>query len=325
MRILCNIWILLIFALPVWGKSCTGSFVNPITDICWECMFPITIGSFEVIGSNKPDSPNPSSPACFCTKPLKVGIIGGFWDPSRLVDVSHEPYCFVNLGGMEIDMGITRGMGARSKASGGAKISSWYVHYYMYPILEILKLGLDGLCFEKNQLDIAYMTELDASVADDDLASILHPEVFLFNNIVSQAACSADCIKSSMGLPIDKLFWCAGCQGSMYPFSGNVSAHIGGVQASTLLAQKMVFKMYRLGLAKHTAADSMKEICNPKRSLVMKKSTHRYQMVNPNPDTCQQFGKTTTTFEANKEIPVVGEDFGYVIWKKRNCCIGFGL
>ncbi|WP_234000704.1 TraU family protein, partial [Erythrobacter sp. HI0019] len=23
---------------------CTGSFVNPITDICWSCLFPISIG-----------------------------------------------------------------------------------------------------------------------------------------------------------------------------------------------------------------------------------------------------------------------------------------
>jgi conjugal transfer pilus assembly protein TraU len=23
---------------------CTGSFVNPITDICWSCLFPISVG-----------------------------------------------------------------------------------------------------------------------------------------------------------------------------------------------------------------------------------------------------------------------------------------
>ena len=28
------------------GK-CTGSFVNPITDICWSCLFPISIGRLE--------------------------------------------------------------------------------------------------------------------------------------------------------------------------------------------------------------------------------------------------------------------------------------
>ncbi len=26
------------------GKRCKGQFINPITDVCWECLFPITIG-----------------------------------------------------------------------------------------------------------------------------------------------------------------------------------------------------------------------------------------------------------------------------------------
>ena len=49
-------------------KRCKGDFINPITDICWECLFPITIGSIELKGSDKPDTKNPSSPVCVCTK-----------------------------------------------------------------------------------------------------------------------------------------------------------------------------------------------------------------------------------------------------------------
>ena len=26
------------------AQSCTGRFVNPISDVCWECLFPISIG-----------------------------------------------------------------------------------------------------------------------------------------------------------------------------------------------------------------------------------------------------------------------------------------
>lgn len=39
---------------PARAGVCTGSFVNPITDICWDCIFPISIGPIEVFGE-RPD------------------------------------------------------------------------------------------------------------------------------------------------------------------------------------------------------------------------------------------------------------------------------
>ena len=27
------------------GPTCQGRFMNPITDICWSCVFPLTIGT----------------------------------------------------------------------------------------------------------------------------------------------------------------------------------------------------------------------------------------------------------------------------------------
>ena len=45
---------------------CTGSFVNPITDICWSCLFPISIGGLDIWPSNRPDPDNPDLPVCLC-------------------------------------------------------------------------------------------------------------------------------------------------------------------------------------------------------------------------------------------------------------------
>ena len=143
-------------------KRCKGRFINPITDICWECLFPITIGSIELKGSDKPDTRNPSSPVCLCTKgqiPLP-GITGGFWEAARMVDVSAEPYCFVNMGGMTIDMGIDRGYGSRPKAS-SVEISKWHVHYYVYPVLLMLNIFTDVICLERVGFDLFWITELD--------------------------------------------------------------------------------------------------------------------------------------------------------------------
>lgn len=321
MRIFLSIMItLMIFGISQ-AKECTGRFVNPITDVCWECLFPVTLGGIELQTSGvAKDTKNPSAPACMCKDPIRVGIIGGFWEPIRLVDVSHEPYCFVNIGGMKIDVGLERSQGTRSKST-SSKISRWYSHYYMYPLLYWLELFTDFVCLEKTSFDVAYISELDPLALDDELSMVIHPEAFLYNNVLAQAACSADCLSANIGLARDELHWCSGCQGSMYPINNNVTAHIGGVQAGANVAERVLYKMHRSGLADETAATNMKDTCKKRKAFIMKKSTYRYQMVNPNPDQCQQFGKTTITFESRKEVPKIGEDFGYLIWRKRNCCI----
>lgn len=314
-----------LFSFSSLAKQCAGQFVNPITDINWDCLFPITLGAQELMNNSAglKDTPNPSSPVCVCPKggiPVP-GIVGGFWEPARLVDVSQEPYCFVNLGGMQLDMGFERHQGARGKSS-SRKTSTWYVHYYIYPIIAMLEIFTDFICLQESNFDPLWISELDPTGSDDGLSQILHPEVFLFNNLVSQAACMADCTSATINnKPIDSLFWCAGCQGTMYPMNGNINSHIGGVQASLNAAEKMTAKLHRQGMAHQTSSSNIKEICTKQLALKINKSHYRYQMVNPDPSKCYPFGKSTTIFESKKETPIVGEDFGYLLWRKRSCCI----
>ena len=91
------------------GK-CTGRFVNPITDICWSCLFPLSVGGLEIWPSARPDTPNPDLPVCACADPIpRIGIAVGFWEPVRLADVTMKPWCFVNLGGLKLDPGFDIG------------------------------------------------------------------------------------------------------------------------------------------------------------------------------------------------------------------------
>lgn len=307
------------------AKRCKGEFINPITDVCWECLFPITIGSIELKGSDKPDTKNPSSPICVCMKNnLPVpGITGGFWEPARMTDISAEPYCFVNLGGVKMDMGFERGYGSRPKATSGesAKV---YVHYYIYPLLLMLNIFTDVICLERVGFDLFWTTELDPT-SDDELSLLMHPEAFLFNNPISQSACAVDCIKTSLpksSLPIDSLFWCNGCQGTFYPMNGSINYHNGGVSDALSATGKIIAKMHRSGLGANTSGTSNKALCKKVIAPVIKKSQYRYQLINPDSSkTCYPLGSSTTKFEAGKEIPITREDFGYLIWQKRNCCI----
>lgn len=307
------------------ASECKGEFVNPVTDICWECMFPISIGDVELGGGDMPDTENPSNPICRCPAPppifTRIGITSGFWEPIRLVDVTKKPFCFVNLGGMEIDLGFELGHGQSPHGRGKSDTSSWHVHWYIYPAIYWMELIADFGCVEPGSFDIAYITEIDPLWQDDILTFILNPEAILFSNPIAQAACAADCIKSTVSTPFDLLFWCAGCQGSMYPLNGRVSAHIGGVQSSLLAVQKMAYKLHRELLAWGTSGTTSAQLCSSYPMPIMKKSQYRTQLVNPVPSDCYPFGRTTTIYESGKEVPVQGEDFGYLIWRKKNCCV----
>ncbi len=238
-----------------------------------------------------------------------------------MTDVSLEPYCFVNLGGMTIDMGINKESGSRKKASSSEAVKV-YTHYYIYPVLLMLDLFKDIICLERTEFDLFWVTELDPC-EDDELSLLMHPEVLLFSNTISQSACAADCISASSGnLPIDSLFWCNGCQGTFYPMNGNINFHIGGVADALSATGKIIAKMHRIGLAHDTSGTTNESLCKRTIAPVIKKSQYRYQLINPDSsDTCYPIGSSTTKFEAEKEIPIVRENFGYLIWQKRHCCI----
>lgn len=311
------------------GPTCHGSFVNPITDICWSCAFPMTIGKAKLmtLGQEDNDS-NPDNPVCACSNPPQVGLATGFWEPVRQVDVTRTPYCFVSLGGITIDVGINAPRGGVGSDSAHGKTSFYQVHWYTSPVLYYLEVLLDDVCLEKGQFDIAYITEVDPMWNDDELTALLNPDVFLFGNLVAQAACAADCVAASSGFPLSSLYWCAGCQGSIYPLNGHVQVHQGGVQSSTLLVQRMAAKMHREMLIWGAAGSA--GLCGYYPQMVMNKANYKMSMTYPVPQTrdnpfgrcCQPFGRSTSVWGAGHTYPVTGEDFAYLIFRKRNCCAG---
>lgn len=314
------------------SNLCQGKFPNPITDVCWSCMFPISIGKAEVFAGDKTksDTQNPTLPLCSCPMPggVRVGVTMGFWEPLALVDVTRHQYCMVNLGGLQLNKGKFGADGEVETDDPSQGGSFYHVHWYKFPLLYWLNLLTDSACVENGNMDIAMMTELDPTWHDDELTYLLNPEAILFGNLVSQAACSVDSVATMAEHPVDTLFWCAGAQGSMYPMNGFVQDHIGGVQASTLLTERMTYKLHREQMVWDSVGENSPTICTLYPSPILPKSRYRYQMVNPIPtasegeDGCHAFGHTTTLWGAMHEFPVKGEDFGYLVWRKRNCCAG---
>jgi conjugal transfer pilus assembly protein TraU len=313
-----------VFATP----TCTGKFANPITDICWSCMLPIRFGGVDLLSMDQEDTPNPGgSPICACPAQLRVGFKVSFWEPVRRVDVVRRPFCMTSLGGVELDPGFDAPRGARNRQDSADATSFYQVHWYVDPIIFWLEAIFDNSCLEQSSFDVAYLTELDPMWHDDELTFIFNPDVSLFGNLPAKAACAADCVAATAGFPLNSLFWCAGCQGSLYPLDGNVQAHIGGVQASSLEMTRLIAKMHREGLM--WAASGEDGLCGYYPQPIMDKTGYKYQMLYPIPQTakiagkcCQPLGRSTILWGAGKEYPFDGEDFAYMIFRKRNCCQG---
>src|SRR5690606_18087350 len=153
------------------------------------------------------------SPVCSCPRPPYVGLRIGLWEVSRLVEVVRKPYCFPGLGGVELPSPLKRYHGGVDAAASGENTSKYHVHYYIFPLLYLMELLDDFVCLDNQGLDLAYISELDPTANNSLLAAILSPESVLFANPVAQAAAIVDCTSSSAGLPLDALFWTAGCAG----------------------------------------------------------------------------------------------------------------
>lgn len=332
MKVLLSILILLLSTLEV-RAGCVGKFVNPVTDICWSCIFPISIGPARVNAGGRRDTENTNTPVCFCPETragltkLLPGIPIGFWEPVRLVEVTRTPYCLMSIGGVKLGSDtLKQGTVANKSTRASGKRSFYHVHWYMYPLIYWLELLTDFVCMEKASFDLAYLTEFDPLWNDDVRSFILNPEAILFTNPLVQAACAADCVSATADFPSDSLYWCAGCHGSLYPFTGTVTTHYSGVQASQLVAEKFIAKLHRQLILWETSGTKRETICDKSPCPKIKKTQYKLQMLYPKASTkgdeaCTVLGYTTVTTEQGKEFPYAGEDWSYLVWRKRNCCL----
>lgn len=311
------------------ATGCIGRFVNPITDISWASIFPLTIGNVPLVPSplGLPDTINPVSPVVICPEPpplfARVGLTIGFWEPHSLVDITRIPYCMVNMG-FQMSLGINQQqIGGSSTNKGNTNNSEFYqVHWYKYPVTYLLNLITSIACLQIDGVDLAYLSELDPLWDDDILSFILNPEAILFGNPITQLACIPEAIATSSNLvaPFDILFWCAGSHGSMYPLTGNVPHGYSSTSNAVLMAERMNFKLHRQGMIWETIG-VFPAVCKQFPAPILPKSRYRYQFTNvvPEPYLSHPYGASTLLWEAGKDNLVTMRNFGIMNFRKRNC------
>lgn len=317
---------------------CRGRFINPVTDVCWSCLFPVKLGSAITLPSPKgtlPDAATNASPICACGRGIKrrVGVNMSYWEPVRTAEIVSEPGCSPTMGGVSFGNPTHAGAGITSakKASkkglrdGSHRLTSFYhVHWFVTPWLFLMETLLDSSCLETSPFDLAYLSELDPLWNDSIASFVLSPEAALFANPVAQAACITDCVAASAGLPINALFWCAGCQGSLYPLTGWMSGQSTPASRWMLLTERFATKLAREGLLlSQVGRDGQ---CGPVFQPILRKDVWRFQFVHPdgvesrkeNGACCRPWGRTVS-LDA-RVLPPQGSDGAVLLWSRKDCC-----
>lgn len=303
------------------AASCRGRFVNPITDVCWTCMFPITLGSVPLVQGTMKDTVNPASPVQICPMGIfyRIGIAMGFWEPMALTDVTRAPFCMASMGGFTVDVAGARGEGVGDQSGRKVPEVFYHVHYYKYPVMFWLNILTSVGCMQTGDMDVAYLSELDPTWNDDILAAWLTPEAALFGNPIAQAACAADAVASTI-YPLDALFWCAGAHGSVYPLTGSNNNQYTPLQLTALMSERMLFKLHRQGMVWNSIGVDV-AVCHQYPSPIVPKTRWRYQQTIMIPDILMghPYGASTVTWEMAHTTPIDTYSYGLLLWRKRNC------
>ena len=319
-----------------------------LTKVCWGCVFPFRLGGKTLISKGfAPDPTAPTSTFCHCDDTILPGVTVGFSEPIRLIEVVKEPFCFPSLEGLEMKKDTYERSGEYTEAQNGdTRQAAFYnVHYIGTPLWQILGLTASFVgssisnissgffpdlskCFSTGGYDVSnysllYLSELDPTWNDDEIGALLNPEAILFGNPITQALCAGDCVAASAGWPIDPLFWCAGCWGSMYPYTGTVAGPVGEANTAALLAARTLAKMNRAYFEALTSTDLA--LCGKVYTGMIRKSQYRLQLLYPLPNTstpvcCPPIGRNTLLWGSGKAYPVYGEDFSFLVWRQRDCC-----
>lgn len=299
-------------------KNCSGHFVNPVADICWKCLFPLSFGKSEIVHHGMPDPKNANELIGHCGN--RIGMNIGYWEPSALVDITETPFCMVNLGGFKLNMGHLRRHGGKNTVNPSQMHGFYHMHWYKYPLMSWLNIIFSSGCLQGGDFDVAYFSELDPTWKNSAMAFVLHPESVLFANPITQASCSADAVSALNNRPLSALFWCAGSLGSVYPLTGHLNAPFSPIQTAMLLAERANFKMHRLRLITDSSPEKG-AICVDHHYPVTPKERYRYEMVNQVADGkhCYGAGHTPLTWEAGKINAAKGSHYGVLVWRKRNC------
>lgn len=309
---------------PAQAKCTDQQFIDPISDIVWDCIFPISIMGVPLdYGEHPPDD---DTTAIYCACPGKrfpadpgLGFMVGFFEPARMVETVSDPWCFPALG-MELDGGDI-GFGYSGGGTLKRDVANYafqHYHYFVMPVWAVLDMFTDVPCVtEDPSFDLAMVSEVRPDWGDDLTAAQLYPETALMGNPATILACVADAVAATVQRPIDALYWCMGAWGVTYPMSGAITAK-DYVAANAGIASKAMYVQARTGLLPDRAVNYCTQVPMP----IWIKSHWRIQQTDPVVDQrCHSIGYPGLLWTERKNPIGLQDNFAWMLFRKVRCCV----
>jgi len=134
-----SMWFVVIFSMTGYAHSlCHGRFLNPVTDINWDMIFPIRIAGVALShGRASTDSHKTvTSPLCICPSRVlgipMIGVMVTYHQPLFIEEIVKTPGCLPTLGGVLVLGGYEAERTDLKEDVNSA--SRWQVHWYEYPL-----------------------------------------------------------------------------------------------------------------------------------------------------------------------------------------------
>jgi hypothetical protein len=204
-------------------QICNGKFPNLITDVCYDCIFPIGImGGLLNLGVSGDDYDTGASktPICVCVNNLGIGTPVSFWEPRYMVDTTTKPGCMPLLAGVDINTPYNAaeygGFNTTNAHIGGRRKSAFmHVNEYINPVMSAIGAVVANPCLDNRSFDVPFLSWADPTWNDDALSLILTPYAYPFAGVASVAAELPDAIAATFSFPYATLFWVAGAWGQL--------------------------------------------------------------------------------------------------------------
>ncbi|QTA78478.1 Putative conjugal transfer protein [Desulfonema limicola] len=341
--------------------ACEESNMPSLSDMMgamnWECMFPVRIAGtridpyrdetdnidqsnmdFNTIVNASGSNPNDSDSSdvfCKCESAgvvteTPIGITVSFWEPTRVIEVVKDSFCFPLLGsdlsgeitGSDADSMRQSKDGTVQVVKPGVQQSFWQAHYYVFPIMAILEVLTDFICMDFSAFDLGYMTEVDPRWDDSELSALLTPETVLFANPVAQLACIPDVMAATVKYTINTLYWCQGAWAKVFPLTGFVTHTGTPVQSQAAILGRTIYNLHRSFVLWGTVGTEA--MCHRVPMPIWKKGQYKWQLLWPKRDTkCRVIGEPGFKWSSNKNPPFPDknpDNFVNLLWRKRDCC-----
>ncbi|MCX4151041.1 MULTISPECIES: TraU family protein [Paraburkholderia] len=311
-------------------QACNGAFPNLITDVCYDCVFPMSIMgaslNFGIDGEDY-DTGVSSSPVCLCEQSLSIGTPVSFWEPRYMVDTTNKPGCMPLLGGIDINTPYNSDeyggeVRTNQHLRGTRKAAFMQANEYINPVMSAIGAVVANPCLDNRSFDAPFLSWADPTWGDDALSLILTPYAYPFASVLSVAAEMPDAIAATVGFPLETLFWVAGAWGPMYPLDGNVAVANTPEQMSHLMIARLLAKLHAAGTQQTSAGQDALNSCGALGvpQIVMDKRQYKTNRTFPFPDNlCTPIGRPLAFQEIGAARPQ-DKDYGYFIFQRKDCC-----